>query len=73
MNIRFTENSVKITLLRKLVKILYNDISYEIINYIINQHGKECEEQKLADDLNLSYTQVRQSLILMEKHGILLS
>lgn len=66
-------NSVKISLLKKLVKILYNDISYEIINYIINLNGKECEEQKLADDLSLTFTQVRQNLILMEKHGILLS
>ncbi len=66
-------NSVKISLLRKLVKILYNDISYEIINYIINLNGKECEEQKLADDLSLTFTQVRQNLITMEKHGILIS
>ena len=68
-----TGNSVKISLLRKLVKILYNDISYEIINYIINLNGKECEEQKLADDLSLTFTQVRQNLIMMEKHGILIS
>jgi hypothetical protein len=66
-------NSVKIGLLRKLVKILYNDISYEIINYIINLNGKECEEQRLADDLSLTFTQVRQNLIQMEKHGILIS
>jgi hypothetical protein len=66
-------NSVKISLLRKLVKILYNEISYEIINYIINLNGKECEEQKLADDLSLTFTQVRQNLIMMEKHGILIS
>jgi hypothetical protein len=57
-------------LLRKIVKILYNEISYEIINYILI--NIVAEEQKLADDLNLSYTQARQSLIDMEKHGILL-
>jgi hypothetical protein len=66
-------NNVKTSLLKKLVKILYNDISYEIINYIIALNGRECEEQKLADDLSLTFTQVRQNLIMMEKHGILIS
>jgi hypothetical protein len=70
MNLRFTENSTKIALLRKMVKILYNDISYEIINYIIA--NTNAEESKLADDLNLNYNQVRQSLIIMQGHGILL-
>lgn len=66
-------NAVKLNSLRNLVKVLYDDISYEIINYIINLNGAPAEEQKLADELNFSYTQVRQSLIQMEKHGILLS
>jgi DNA-binding GntR family transcriptional regulator len=70
MNIRFAENSTKISLLRKLIKILYNEISYEIINYILANNL--VEEQKLADDLNLSYTQVRQALIVMQNHGILI-
>jgi hypothetical protein len=71
MNIRFAEkSSSKMNLLRKLVKILYNDISFEIINYIINNNL--VEEAKLADDLNLTYNQVRQALIVMQGHGILL-
>lgn len=65
--------SVRIQTLKNLVNLIYDDLSYEIINYIINSYSKEVEEQKLAEDLNLSYTQVRQSLITMEKHGLLLS
>jgi hypothetical protein len=66
-------NTHHLNSLKKLVKILYDDMSYEIINYIINLGNSPAEEQKLADDLNLSYNQVRTSLIMMEKHGILLS
>ena len=66
-------NSVRINLLKNIVKILYDDISYEIINYIINLKGEKAEEQILAEKLNLNHTQVRQSLIQMEKHGILIS
>jgi hypothetical protein len=66
-------SSARISLLKNLVNLLYDDLSYEIISYIINLNGKEAEEQKLADDLSISFTQVRQSLITMEKHGILLS
>ena len=57
--------------LRKIVKILNDDTSFQIINYIIKY--KEAEEQKLAYDLNMSYKQVRQALILMENHGIIYS
>jgi hypothetical protein len=63
-------SSAKIGLLRRLVKMLYNEISYEIINYIIRNDN--AEESKLADDLNLNYNQVRQALIVMQGHGILL-
>lgn len=65
--------SARISTLKNLVNLLYDDLSFEIINYIINLNFKEAEEQKLAEDLNVSYTQVRQSLITMEKHGLLLS
>jgi DNA-binding GntR family transcriptional regulator len=65
--------SARIQTLKNLVNLVYDDLSYEIITYIINLNSKEAEEQKLAEDLNLSYTQVRQSLITMEKHGLLLS
>ena len=56
-------------LLRVFIKMLYDDdISYYIIDYIIK--NEKAEEQKLATDLNLSYSQIRQSLYNMEKHGI---
>ena len=55
-------------LLRVFIKMLYDDISYYIIDYIIK--NEKAEEQKLANDLNLSYSQIRQSLYNMEKHGI---
>ncbi len=64
--------SERIKLLKNLVKLLYDDISYEIINYIINLKGIRAEEQLLAERLNLNYSQVRQSLLQMGKHGILL-
>jgi hypothetical protein len=65
-------NSSQLNSLKRLVKVLYDDISFEIINYICKLK-QPADEWKLAEDLNLSYTQVRQSLILMEKHGLLLS
>jgi len=66
-------NNPRIKMLKNLVKILYDDISFEIINYIINLNNEKAEEQTLAEKLNLNYTQVRQSLIQMGKHGILIS
>ncbi len=66
-------NNPRIKMLKNLVKILYDDISYEILNYIINLNNEKAEEQTLAEKLNLNYTQVRQSLIQMGKHGILIS
>lgn len=66
-------NTPRIKMLKNLVKILYDDISYEILNYIINLNHEKAEEQTLAEKLNLTYTQVRQSLILMSKHGILIA
>jgi len=69
-----SSSQIHLNALRNMVKILYDDISYEIINYIINLPANQsAEEQTLADNLNLTYTQVRQSLIQMEKHGILIS
>jgi predicted transcriptional regulator len=55
-------------LLRVFIKLLYDDISYYIIDYILK--NEKAEEQKLANDLNLSYSQIRLSLNNMEKHGI---
>lgn len=57
------------SLLRVFTKVLYDDLSYYIIDYILKY--EKAEEQKLANDLNLSYSQVRQSLYQMENHGIL--
>lgn len=65
-------SSVRIKMLKNLIKLLYDDISYEIVNYIINLNGEKAEEQSLADKLNLNYTQIRQSLIHLGKHGILI-
>ena len=69
-----SSSQIHLNALKNMVKILYDDISFEIINYIINLPiNQPAEEQTLADNLNLTYTQVRQSLIQMEKHGILIS
>jgi transcription initiation factor IIE alpha subunit len=72
-NLDARANNPRIKMLKNLVKILYDDISYEIINYIINLNNLKAEEQTLAEKLNLNYTQVRQSLIQMGKHGLLIS
>lgn len=63
--------------LKALVKILYDDTTYEIINYIVRQHqqgnSRIIDEQEMAFELNLSYNQVRQSLIVLQSHRIILS
>lgn len=66
-------NNAHLNTLRKVVKVLYDDTSYEILNYIINRGEQPTEELKLSDDMNISFNQVRTSLITMEKHGILIS
>ena len=64
-----SNHSLLDSLLKVFIKILYDDISYYIIDYILK--NEKAEEQKLSSDLNLSYSQVRQSLYNMENHGIL--
>lgn len=60
--------------LKAIVKLLYDDLSYEIINYLIrNNHKTIIDEQEITADLNLSYTQIRQSIIILQSHRIVLT
>lgn len=58
--------------LTNLAKILYDDVTYTILEYIINRPNQLIEEQEMANNLNLSYGTVRTSLTMLERHGILL-
>ncbi len=60
--------------LKNVVKILYDDkLSYEIIKYIINLKGQPAEEEKMANDFNLKFDTIRQSLLRMGNDGVLSS
>ncbi len=63
-----------LNVLKIVIKVLYDDkISFEIIKYIINLQGFPAEEEKMANDLNLKFDNVRQSLTRMGNDGILIS
>lgn len=60
--------------LKTIVKVLFDDISYQVINYIIiklNEGLRLVDEQKITQDLNLGYNQIRQSLIKLRSQGII--
>jgi transcription initiation factor IIE alpha subunit len=57
-----------------VVKILYDEnLSYEIIKYVINLKGQPAEEEKMANDFNLKFDTVRLCLTRMGNDGILTS
>ena len=60
--------------LKNMVKVLYDDkISSEVMKYIINLNGLPAEEEKMVNDLNLKFDNVRQCLTRMGNDGILIS
>lgn len=65
-------NPAHLTILSHLSKILYDDVTYIVLEYIMNSRNPLVEEQEMAMNLNLSNPTVRKSLIMLEKHGILL-
>ena len=64
-------NPAHLTILSHLSKILYDDVTYIVLEYIMNSRNPLVEEQEMAMNLNLSNPTVRKSLIMLEKHGIL--
>ena len=65
-------NPAHLTILSHLSKIIYDDVTYIVLEYIMNSRSPLVEEQEMAMNLNLSNPTVRRSLIMLEKHGILL-
>ena len=65
-------NPAHLTILSHLSKIIYDDVTYIVLEYIMNSRNPLVEEQEMAMKLNLSNPTVRKSLIILEKHGILL-
>lgn len=64
----------QLEVLKNVVKVLYDDkISYEVIKYIINLNGQPAEEEKMVNDLNLKFDNVRQCLTRMGNDGLLIS
>jgi hypothetical protein len=64
----------QLEVLKNVVKVLYDDkISYEVVKYIINLNGQPAEEEKMVNDLNLKFDNVRQCLTRMGNDGLLVS
>lgn len=66
-------NPSSLNALTKVAKIIYDDVTFVVLNYIISHESQLIEEQEMANNLNISYGTVRTCLTTLEKHGILLS
>ena len=69
-HIRVSEPSL--LALSKVAKILYEDETNVILNYIINRREQLINEYDMVDNLKLSFDVVRKNLLMLERHGILL-
>ena len=59
--------------LKQIAKILYEDETYVILNYIISRREQQLiSESDMVNKLNLPFSVVRKNLLMLEKHGILL-
>lgn len=66
-------NPSSLNALTKLAKIIYDDVTFVVLNYLMSHENQLIEEQEMASNLNISYGTVRTCLTTLEKHGILLS
>jgi hypothetical protein len=70
-HIRVSEQSL--LALKQIAKILYEDETYVILNYIISRREQQLiSESDMVNKLNLPFSVVRKNLLMLEKHGILL-